>query len=189
LPSAISNESLGLTGIASPGATSQRWMRTVAITSTTIITSHDTVIIETAATNLAPGAAAVAGSSGGGRGTLPSVMVPAFGAFSSFGVSATSSVLATSTSGTTVRALWVVALALVALGAVSRMKPATPRRPATVRVDQKPTALYREPQKSQWKRALGMLTGWSVIVGALLACLAGLALAVALNLVGDLLRS
>jgi hypothetical protein len=34
-----------------------------------------------------------------------------------------------------------------------------------------------------------MLTGWSVIVGALLACLAGLALAVALNLVGDLLRS
>jgi len=98
-------------------------------------------------------------------------------------------VLATSTSGTTVRALWVIALALVALGAVSRMKPATPKRPATVRVDQKPAPLYREPGRSQWKRAAALLTGWSVVLGALLACLAGFALALALNLVGDLLRS
>jgi hypothetical protein len=98
-------------------------------------------------------------------------------------------VIAASTSGTTVRALWVVALALVALGAVSRMKPATPRRPATVRVDQKPTPLYREPGRSQWKRAAGLLAGWSVVLGALLACVAGLALALALNLIGDLLRS
>ena len=99
------------------------------------------------------------------------------------------SILSTSTGATAVHALWVVALALVALGAVSRMKPATQKRPAVVRVDHKPTPLYREPERGQWKRSLGMLAGGSVVLGALIACLAGLALALGLGLVGDLLRS
>lgn len=99
------------------------------------------------------------------------------------------SLVSTSTSGTVVRALWVVALALVALGAVSRMKPATHKRPLVVRVDQKTAPLYREPERGQWKRSLGVLAGGSVVLGALIACVAGLALALMLGLVGGLLRS
>lgn len=99
------------------------------------------------------------------------------------------SLLSTSSTGTAVHALWVVALAFVALGAVSRMKPATQKRPVAVRVDQKPTPLYREPERGQWKRSLAVLAGGSVVLGALLASLAGLALALVLNLVGGLLQS
>lgn len=110
-------------------------------------------------------------------GTLASVMVSVLG------------VLAVSTTGTAVRALWVIALALVALGAVSRMKPATPKRHAVVRVDRKNTPLHREPGRDEIRRAAGQLAGLSVVVGALVACLAGFALAILLSLVGDLLRA
>ena len=141
------------------------------------MTSHDTVTSGTAMTRRRVSSEDARGISGGGRGTLWSVMVSSL------------TILATSTPGTAVRALWVVALALVALGAVSRMKPATPKRPAVVRVDHKPVPLYREPDRNQWKRSLGMLVGGSVVIGALVATLAGFALAVALSLVSGLLRS
>ena len=167
----------GDTGMASPGASSQREMRTVAITRIVSITNHEIVTNGTAITSRRAASSGDAGISGGGRGTLGSVMF----------VSLT--VLATSSTGTAVRALWVVALALVALGTVSHMKPATPKRPAVVRVDQKPTPLYREPDRSQWKRSLAMLAGGSVVLGAIIACLAGFALAIALSLVSGLLRS
>lgn len=87
------------------------------------------------------------------------------------------------------RAVWVVALALVALGAIDRMKPATPRRPIPVRVDNKPTPLYKEPDRQQRRRALLQLSGGAVVVGALLATLAGFLLAILLEVVGGLLRA
>ncbi len=141
------------------------------------MTNHDSVTSGTAMTSRREASSCVGGISGGGRGTLVSVMLLSL------------TVLATSTTGTAVRALWVVALALVALGTVSRMKPATPKRPAVVRVVQKPTPIYREQNRNQWKRSLGMLAGGSVVLGAVIACLAGFALALALNLVSGLLRS
>lgn len=87
------------------------------------------------------------------------------------------------------RAVWVVALALVALGAIDRMKPATPRRPIPVRVDNKPAPLYKEPDRQQRRRALLQLSGGAVVVGALLATLAGFLLAILLEVVGGLLRA
>lgn len=176
-PAAFAKLMRGETGMASPGASSQREMRTVAMTRISSITNHEIVTSGTAITSRRDASSGDAGISGGGRGTLVSVMLMSL------------TVLATSTTGTAVRALWVVALALVALGTVSRMKPATPKRPAVVRVDQKPTPLYREPDRNQWKRSLGMLAGGSVVLGAIIACLAGFALAIALSLVSGLLRS
>ena len=82
-----------------------------------------------------------------------------------------------------------MALALVALAFIDRMKPATQRRTATVRVDNKPTPLYKEPVRQQRWRALVNLSGGAVIVGALLACLIGFLLAMALELVGGLLQA
>lgn len=99
----------------------------------------------------------------------------------------TSLILATTATGTAVRAMWVVALALVVLWVVDRMKPATPRRPIPVRVDNSKAPLYREPEKAQKLRALLNLSGGSVVVAALLACLIGLVLALALEVVGGLL--
>lgn len=87
------------------------------------------------------------------------------------------------------RALWVVALAFLALAAIDRMKPATRRRPIPVRVDQKPTPLYREPDRQQRGRAVAALSGLSVVTGAVVACVLGFLLAIALEVVGGLLRS
>ena len=94
-----------------------------------------------------------------------------------------------SSTGVALRALWVVALALVALAAIDRMKPATPRRPIPVRVDNKPTPLYKEPERHQRLRALMQLSGGAVILGALLATLAGFLFAIVLEVVGGLLRA
>jgi hypothetical protein len=117
---------------------------------------------------------------GGGRGTLFSFMSSSIISFS---------LLSTSATGTTVRAIWVVALALVALAFIDRMKPATQRRTATVRVDNKPTPLYKEPERQQRWRALANLSGGAVIVGALVACLVAFLLAIVLELVGGLLQA
>lgn len=87
------------------------------------------------------------------------------------------------------RALLVVALALIALGALDRMKPATPRRPIPVRVDNKPTPLYKEPEREQRRRALLQLSGGAVILGALVASIAGFLFAILLEVVGGLLRA
>lgn len=87
------------------------------------------------------------------------------------------------------RALLVFALALVALGAIDRMKPATPRRPIPVRVDNKPTPLYKEPEREQRRRALLQLSSGAVILGALIASLAGFLLAILLEVLGGLLRA
>ena len=87
------------------------------------------------------------------------------------------------------RALWVIALALIALGAVDRMKPATPRRPIPVRVDNKPTPLYKEPDRHHRRRALLQISGGAVVIGALLATLAGFLFAIFLEVVGGLLRA
>ncbi len=97
--------------------------------------------------------------------------------------------MSVSTGGTTIRAVWVIALALVAIGALDRMKPATPKRPAVVRLDNKPTPLYIEPDRNEKLRAIAHLSKWAVLLGALVAILIGFILAIALDLVGGLLQS
>lgn len=99
------------------------------------------------------------------------------------------SLISMSASGAAIRAIWIIALAAAALAAIDRMKPATPRRPIAVRVDQKPTPLYREPERSERIKALLQLSGGAVVVGALIACVAGFMIAIALEFVGGLLRS
>jgi hypothetical protein len=182
LPSRASNEMRGETAIASPGASSHRDTRTMDITTMATMTNHDTVTNGIAVTSQRALPSPGADGTGGGRGTLSFVMVSWF----MFGARP---ILAVSTAGTTVRALWVCALALLALAAVSKMKPATPRRPAVVRVEQRPVPLAKAPDRNHVRRALATLAGGSVVLGATLACAAGFALAVLLSLVGDLLRS
>lgn len=99
------------------------------------------------------------------------------------------SLLLVSTGGTTIRAIWIIALAFVAIGAIDRMKPATPKRPAVVRVDNKPTPLYKEPESGEKFRAVLQLSKWAVFLGALAACVLGFLFAIALQFVGGLLRS
>ena len=99
------------------------------------------------------------------------------------------SMLSTSATGVAVRAVWVIVLALVALAAIDRMKPATPRRPIPVRVDNKATAPYREPDNHQRRRAIMQLSVGSLVLGGILASLIGFALAILLEVVGGLLRS
>lgn len=100
-----------------------------------------------------------------------------------------SSIVSVTATDTTLRAALAIALAIVALVAIDKMKPAAPKRPVMVRVDRKPTPLYREPDRTQRQRAITSLTVGSVIVGACIACVIGFAVAVALELVGGLLRS
>ncbi|CAB4599554.1 unannotated protein [freshwater metagenome] len=94
-----------------------------------------------------------------------------------------------SATGTAIRAVWIIAFAVIALAFVDRMKPATPRRPIVVRVDNKPAPLYREPTPDQKWRSLGKLSGGALLLGTLLACVLGFMLAIALQLVGGLLRA
>jgi hypothetical protein len=91
-----------------------------------------------------------------------------------------------SSTGTAVRAGWAIALALVALWIVDRLKPATPRKPIPVRVDQKPTPLYQEPDRQQRRNVIARLTGGAVLLGALIACVLGFAAAIALEVLGGL---
>ena len=100
-----------------------------------------------------------------------------------------SSVFAITATGAGVRAVWVVALALVALAFIDRMKPATPRRRAVVRVDNKPTPLYAEPDRDQKWKAIANLSGGAIIFGALLACILGCLFTIAFEFVGGLLRA
>lgn len=113
-------------------------------------------------------------------GTLSLVMFATVSLFSVFSMSAT---------GVAVRAISVVALALIALAAIDRMKPATPRRPIPVRVDNKSTPLYREPDRNNRRRAIVQLSGGAIVLGALLASLVGFLFAILLEVVGGLLRS
>lgn len=121
-----------------------------------------------------------AGADGGGRGTLSLFMSSSF---------ISQSLLSVSTTGTAVRAVWVVALALLALWIVDRMKPATPRRPIPVRVDNKLTPIYREPDQHQRRKAIFNLSAGAIILGALIACIVGFMLTIALELVGGLLKA
>lgn len=113
-------------------------------------------------------------------GTLSEVMSATVSLFS---------MLSTSATGVAVRAVWVIVLALVALAAIDRMKPATPRRPIPVRVDNKATAIYREPDRNQRRRAMVQLSVGSLVLGGILASLIGFAFAILLEVVGGLLRS
>ncbi|CAB4637152.1 MAG: hypothetical protein F2612_03575 [Actinobacteria bacterium] len=99
------------------------------------------------------------------------------------------SLLSISTSGVGVRAVWVMALALLALWITDRMKPATPRRPIPVRVDNKLTPLYREPDQQQRRKAIFNLSVGALVLGALIACIVGFMLTIALELVGGLLQA
>lgn len=87
------------------------------------------------------------------------------------------------------RAVWVLALALLALWIVDRMKPATPRRPIPVRVDNKLTPLYREPDQQERRKAIFNLSAGALILGALVACVIGFMFTIALELVGGLLKA
>lgn len=85
--------------------------------------------------------------------------------------------------------MWVIVLALVALAAIDRMKPATPRRPIPVRIDNKATPLYREPDRDHRRRAILQLSAGTVVLGAMVASLLGFFFAILLEVVGGLLRS
>lgn len=100
-----------------------------------------------------------------------------------------SSLFAITATGAGARAVWVVALALVALAFIDRMKPATPRRSAVVRVDNKPTPLYAEPERDQKWKTLAHLSGGAIILGALFACILGFMFTIAFEFVGGLLRA
>lgn len=97
------------------------------------------------------------------------------------------SILSLTATGTALRAMWVLALALLVLWMIDRMKPAAPRRPIPVRVDQTKAPLYQEPERPQKLRALAHLSGGSVVLAALVACVVGFILAIALEVVGGLL--
>jgi len=88
----------------------------------------------------------------------------------------------------TLRAVRAVALALLALAAVDRMKPATPRRPIPVRIDERAAPLWRDPERNERLRAAGNLGVGSIVVGAVLACVLGFLLAITLEVIGGLLR-
>lgn len=92
-----------------------------------------------------------------------------------------------SSTETALRAGWAFALAIVALWIADRLKPATPRKPVPVRVDQKPTHLYQEPERDDKRNALLRLGGGAVVTGALVACLLAFVAAIALELLGGLL--
>lgn len=100
-----------------------------------------------------------------------------------------SSILSTTAESMGLRALLAVALAFVALAVIDRMKPATPKRPIVVRVDQKPVPLHREPDRQHRARAAATLSAGAVVVGTIAACILGFLLTIALELVGGLLRS
>ncbi|MSZ81179.1 MAG: hypothetical protein F2713_06380 [Actinobacteria bacterium] len=100
-----------------------------------------------------------------------------------------SSIFAITATGAGARAVWVVALAFLALAFIDRMKPATPRRTAVVRVDNKPTPLYTEPPREQKWRAIANLSGGAIILGALVACILGFLFTIAFEFVGGLLRA
>lgn len=97
------------------------------------------------------------------------------------------SILSLTATGTAVRAMWVLALALLVLWIVDRMKPPEPRRPIQVRVDNTRAPLYREPQRPDKLRAFANLSGGSIVMAAVVACIVGLILAIALEVVGGLL--
>jgi hypothetical protein len=81
-----------------------------------------------------------------------------------------------------------VSLALIALALIDRMKPSTPRR-AVVRVDNKPTRLYQEPNQQQRRRAITNLSAGAIILGALIACIVAFFFTIVLEVVGGLLRA
>ena len=139
-------------------------------------TSHDAVIIGRANPSPRNGAR----RRGGTGGTIELFMSTSILSSSVFAITAT---------GAGARAVWVVALALVALAFIDRMKPATPRRTAVVRVDNKPTPLYSEPERDQKWKTLASLSGGAIVLGALLACILGFLFTIAFEFVGGLLRA
>ena len=114
----------------------------------------------------------------GGRGTLLSFMDDSMFELSTMMMSST---------GTAIRAGWAIALALVALWIIDRLKPATPRKTIPVRVDQKPSPLYQEPERQQRRNAALRLSGGAVLAGAFVACILGFFAAIVLELLGGLL--
>ena len=139
-------------------------------------TSHDTVMSGRANPSPRNGA----GRRGGTGGTIVSFMSTSILSSSVFAITAT---------GAGARAVSVVALALVALAFIDRMKPATPRRTAVVRVDNKPTPLYAEPERDQKWKSLANLSGGAIVLGALLACSLGFLFTIAFEFVGGILRA
>jgi hypothetical protein len=139
-------------------------------------TNHDTVIRGNAIRN----PRIDAGRRGGAGGTSVLFMSASIFLSSIFAITAT---------GAGARAVWVVALAFLALAFIDRMKPATPRRTAVVRVDNKPTPLYTEPPREQKWRAIANLSGGAIILGALVACILGFLFTIAFEFVGGLLRA
>ena len=99
-----------------------------------------------------------------------------------------SSILLGSATGTAVRAIWVIALAFLALWIADRMKPATPRRPVHLQVDHSAAPLYREPGPEHRRAAATRLGLGAIGLGAIVACLLGIAGTLALEILGRLLR-
>lgn len=95
---------------------------------------------------------------------------------------------ATSSTEVLIRVVTAIAFAVVALILATKAKPATPGDAAVVRVERRPTPLYRPPVANERWKSLGRLGGGALLGGAVLACLLGFAVAIALGLVDGLLR-
>ena len=100
-----------------------------------------------------------------------------------------SSILASTAETAGLRALVAVALAVIALVMIDRMKPATPKRPIPVPVERRATPLYTEPERHDRLRSAASLSAGAVVAGAVVACVLGFLLAITLEFVGGLLRS
>lgn len=159
-PSVATNSIREPTGIASPGATSHRL---ILITEATRI---DPRIIHAVAYN----ATAAALRRRPITGTLLLLMIAA---------SSSTEVL--------IRVAVALGCAAVALILATKIKPSTPDQSVLVPVQHKPTPLYRQPDSDERLRSAGRLAGGAVLAGALLACFAGFAIAIALGLINNAL--
>lgn len=172
----LANSMRGPTASASPGATSQRWIRTVDISTTEARINHATVS-NGRATRSALGSADALPGDGGTMWVLMMSSIPF------------SPMLSSTAESMGLRALLAVVLACVALAVIDRFKPATPGRPIPVRVEHKPSPLYKEPERQQRTRAAATLSVGAVLMGTIIACILGFLFTIALELVGGLLRS
>lgn len=102
-------------------------------------------------------------------------------------VSTVPPVLSVTAEQTAIVALVVAGACFWALVALDRTRFRLVRRPVPVKVEQLETPLHHEPVKQERIRAAGTLGAGAVLLGALVACIVGMAVAIGLQVVGGLL--
>lgn len=93
-----------------------------------------------------------------------------------------------SVTGVTIRSLLVVILTLGAIFLLGRSKPARPTQPIVVRVDNRTTPLYKEPNQQRRLLATGTLGAGAIVIGAVFTVLISVVIAYAVTTVTGLLR-